>query len=124
MKIPSNFFQMIEAELLRNPKRLSQHHWHEVNGREAIEPDDIESADCSHCLFGWIIAMTPGGASVEFARAARGQDPVEVANRILVSNGRLPLPPSLAWDDEKSALKTIRGRAAEERAESGLYAVA
>lgn len=74
MKIPKDFFCQIEKIVLEDPSRLSQHHWHEVNGREAIDPRDVESADCAHCLFGWIVAMVPGGPSVEFARAVRGQD--------------------------------------------------
>lgn len=124
MKIPNDFFQQIEREVLRNPWRLKQHHWHEIDGVEAVMPRDVESTECAHCLFGWIIAMTPGGASVEHARETRGQDTQDLANEILVRNGRLPLPLMLAWADEASALKTIRGRAAEEREESTNYAQA
>jgi hypothetical protein len=113
LRTPRDLFQQIEAAVLRNPSRLSMHHYHELAGVEVVEdPLKMLAPNCAHCLFGWIIAYTPGAVELE----ADGEDPMDLANAILISNSRLSIPRALAFSDEESALKIIRGRAAEERA--------
>lgn len=112
LETPPNLFQQIEAAIIKNPKRLSTFHWHELpNGKEAYDPEDIRGRRTLHDLAGWIVALTPNGPRFERLR----EDVNEYANDILRSNGREPLPWGIHFADEESQWKVIRKRAAEER---------
>lgn len=124
MRCPVDLFRKLEAIVMRDPSRLDLLHYHSCNGREVTDGDQIMSASTSHCLLGWVIALTPGAARVEARREAAGCDPVDFANDILVSSGRLPVPLAIPFSDEVSAIKFIRGRAAEERQQELLVSYA
>lgn len=115
LQVPATLFRDIERLTGSNPARLSMHHWHEKpDGSEARLPVDIFGQECKHCLFGWVVFLVPG--AVQWAwDTYPDMDPVELGNALLVSSGRYPIPPALAFADEVSAMKIIRGRAAEER---------
>lgn len=115
LKVPDDLFRQIELLTEADPNKLSMHHWHErADGREAVLPMDVLAPSCKHCLFGWVTRLVPG--AIEWAWEMHPDvDVVELGNALLVASGRYPIPPALAFSDEKSAMKVIRGRAAEER---------
>lgn len=112
LKAPDNIFIQIERLVLKRPERLDQREWHTLpNGNEAFTMEEILAPDTRHCLLGWIVALTPGAALHEQRRG----DVEEFAQDLLVRAGKLPIPWGIIFADEASALKLIRGRAAEER---------
>ena len=111
-KFPKDGWQQIEKIVLENPKLLRHDHYHTLpHGTEALTEEEIMKPYTAHCLFGWVIAITPRAAAYERQRI----EVIDYANEILVQNGQLPLPLSLAFYDEESMLKIIRGRAPFER---------
>lgn len=124
MKCPPDLFRKLESIVAKTPSRLDLTHYHSINQREVTDADQILSAHVNHCLIGWVIALTPGAARMEARREASGCDPIEFANDILVSSGRLPIPLAIPFSDEVSAIKFIRGRAAEERQQELLVSYA
>lgn len=111
LRAPTDLFQQIESRVLAQPHLLSMDNYHELDGKEAVLTADINDDECAHCLFGWIVRLTPYAVQLE----ANHEDPMEVAQAILVSSGRMPIPRALAFSDEATTLKVIRGRADEER---------
>ncbi len=81
------------------------------DGNEAFTVDQILHPDTRHCILGWVVALTPGAALHE----QRMGDVEDYAQDLLVRAGKLPLPWGIVFSDEESALKVIRGRAAEEK---------
>jgi hypothetical protein len=113
LKFPKNGFQLIEDRILANPKMLNAGHYHTLPyGTEATTEEDIMKPYTAHCLFGWVVAVTPRAAAYERNR----EDVLEYANQILIDSGRLPIPMAIAFSDEESMRKVVRGRASEERA--------
>jgi hypothetical protein len=112
-KCPPDLFQQIEARVLRHPELLDMGEYHLLpDGTEAMSPRDIVNHRTAHCLQGWIIALTPKAPDYERLR----DDVDDFANDILKANGRLPIPFGIIYGERESALRVIRGRAAEERA--------
>ena len=108
-----NIFCEIEKRLNREPDRLDMGHYHTLeSGEEAFTLDQILDPATSHCLLGWIEVIL-----LEYNLAGRrryGVDPYEWTQDQLVRLGYHPIPWGIVFADEKSALKVIRGRAAEE----------
>lgn len=116
---PDDLFQQIEKIVTKNPDRLRAFNYHELpNGREAFTEDQILDPKTCHCLAGFIIALTPQAAKYSYMWTVGANDQtLETVNRILVDNGRKPIPMAIFFSDEESMLKVIRMRAAEERVE-------
>ena len=109
---PKDIFCQIEAIVTADPSRLDMGHYHTMpDGSEAFAEVDILSPRTNHCLVGWVIALTPRAARFERGR----EEVVEFANEILRNGDRPALPWGIIMSDEASALKVIKGRAAEER---------
>lgn len=112
LKAPQDLFIQIEKRVLKRPELLNMREYHlQSNGNEAFTIDEILHADTQHCILGWVVALTPGAALQE----ERMGDVEEFAQNLLVRAGKLPLPWGIIFSDEASALKVIRGRAAEEK---------
>jgi hypothetical protein len=109
---PVDLFCRLEAIVLETPKLLDQHHYHTLpTGREAFTVADILHPDTAHCLMGWVAVLTP--EAVE--RQSQFDDCYDYAQTLLKRSGRLPIPWGIAFADEESAIRVIRGRAAEEK---------
>lgn len=117
---PDDLFIQIEAAITKHPERLKAFHFHElVNGAEAFTEEQILDKKTSHCLVGWIIAMTPRAAHFEMSQYPN-HTADDFANRILKMNGRKPIPMGIIHSDEESMLKVIKMRATEERVSAAM----
>lgn len=114
LRFPRDGWQQIERAVTSNPKLLKADHYHTLaNGEEALTEDQILLPATAHCLFGWVVAITPRGPEYEGHHSTF--DVVEFANTILQWAGEKPLPTLLAYEDEDTYLKIIGMRAADER---------
>lgn len=114
LRFPKDGWQQIEKAVTANPKRLKPDHYHTLaNGEEALTEDQILLPATAHCLFGWVVAITPNGPSYEGHHSTF--DVIGFANRILEWAGEKPLPTLLAYEEVDTYLKIIGMRAADER---------
>ncbi len=67
--------------------------------------------ETSHCLAGFVVALTPKAAGYEHLR----EDVDVFANEILRANSRLPIPLAIFTSDDESVKIVVAGRASEER---------
>jgi hypothetical protein len=114
---PDNLFQQLETIVTKKPELLRAGNYHQTQkGLEAFTEEQILDKSTSHCLAGWVIALTPNAPRFEHMRL----DVDDFANEILRMNDRRPVPLAIYHSDEESMLKIIKMRAAEERVERAL----
>lgn len=114
LRFPKDGWQQIERAVTSNPKLLKPDHYHTLaNGEEALTEDQILLPATAHCLFGWVVAITPHAPEYEGRHSTF--DVIEFANSILQWAGEKPLPTLLAYEEVDTYLKIIGMRAADER---------
>lgn len=106
-------FDKIEEQVLANPALLDMGHYHTLpDGSEAFTREDILLPTTAHCLLGWVEVTLMRETR---SRRMAGEDVYEWVQDQLAKRGYYPIPWGIVFSDEASALRVIRGRAAEER---------